>query len=100
MKICFFNVRTSDMMAMPLGITYLGGTLRENGHEVRLFDLYPMDDIKLIIEDLAENFPPDLVGYSMMTTNYNKTKELNLTLKKQFPDKIYCAGGIHRRFKS
>ena len=74
MKICFFNVRTSDMMSMPLGITYLGSVLRENGHEVRLFDLYPMDDIKLIIDDLAENFPPDFVGYSMMTTNFNKTK--------------------------
>ena len=95
MKICFFNVRTSDMMSMPLGITYLGSVLRENGHEVRLFDLYPMDDIKLIIDDLAENFPPDFVGYSMMTTNFNKTKELNTALKKQFPDKIYCAGGIH-----
>ena len=95
MKIVLVNMRTSYIMSIPFGITYLGAVLRENSHEIRLFDVYPDDNIYEIAEELVSSFQPDLVGFSVMTTNFYKAKDFASLLKKRFPDAKFCAGGIH-----
>ena len=82
-------------MSIPFGITYLGGVLRNNNHEIRLFDVYPDDNIHEITKKLESFFQPDLVGFSVMTTNFWKAKNFATLLKRKFPNAKFCAGGIH-----
>lgn len=95
MKVVLINLRTSYIMSIPFGITYLAAVLRENNHEVKLFDVYPDDNIHEIAEELEKSFLPDLIGFSVMTTNFNKAKNFASLLKKKFPCAKFCAGGIH-----
>lgn len=95
MKVVLINMRTSYIMSIPFGITYLGAVLLKNNHAVRLFDVYPDDNIYKIIEELENSFTPDLIGFSVMTTNFFKAQRLASALKGKFPNAKYCAGGIH-----
>lgn len=95
MKVVLVNMRTSYIMSIPFGITYLGAVLLKNNHEVNLFDIYPDDNLHEIIEGLAKSFSPDLIGFSVMTTNFFKTRNFAFLLKERFPYAKYCAGGIH-----
>ena len=88
-------MRTSYIMSIPFGITYLGAVLRNNNHEIRLFDVYPDDNIHEITKKLESFFQPDLVGFSVMTTNFWKAKNFATLLKRKFPNAKFCAGGIH-----
>ena len=59
---------------------------------IRLFDVYPDDNIYEIAEELESSFQPDLVGLVMTTTF---TRQDFASLLKKFPDAKFCAGGIH-----
>ena len=95
MKIVLINMRTSDIMSIPFGITYLGAVLMSNNYEVKLFDIYPDDNINEIADEITNTFSPDLIGFSVMTTNFKMTKSLALLLKERFHNAKFCAGGIH-----
>ena len=95
MKIVLINIRTSYIMSVPFGITYLGAVLRNDSHNVKLFDIYPEDDLTEIIDDIKSDFQPDLIGYSVMTTNFHRTMVINKIMKENFPNSLFCAGGIH-----
>ena len=95
MRVVLINMRTSYIMSIPFGITYLGAVLLKNNHAVRLFDVYPDDNIYKIIEELENSFTPDLIGFSVMTTNFFKAQRLASVLKGRFPNAKFCAGGIH-----
>ena len=82
-------------MSVPFGITYLGAVLRDDSHNVKLFDIYPEDDLTEIIDDIKSDFHPDLIGYSVMTTNFHRTMVINKIMKENFPNSLFCAGGIH-----
>ncbi|MDR4508715.1 MAG: B12-binding domain-containing radical SAM protein [Candidatus Brocadiaceae bacterium] len=82
-------------MSIPFGITYLGAVLLRNNHNVKLFDVYPEDNMRVIIEELEDSFPPDLIGFSVMTTNFFRTRNFAFMLKEKFPRAKFCAGGIH-----
>jgi radical SAM superfamily enzyme YgiQ (UPF0313 family) len=82
-------------MSIPFGITYLGAVLRQHNHEVRLYDVYPDDNLDDIVEELSATFVPDLIGFSVLTTNFCRTKSFASALKKHFHSAYFCAGGIH-----
>ena len=77
MNIVLINIRTSYIMSVPFGITYLGAVLRDDNHKVKLFDIYPEDDLTEIIDNIQSDFQPDLIGYSVMTTNFHRTMVIN-----------------------
>ncbi|GER94628.1 hypothetical protein A45J_2392 [hot springs metagenome] len=95
MKVVLINMRTSYIMSIPFGITYLGAVLLQKGHEVRLYDVYPDDNTDKIVQELSQNFTPDLIGFSVLTTNFHRARTFTASLKKHFPNAIFCAGGIH-----
>lgn len=94
MKVVLINMRTSYIMSIPFGITYLGAVLKEAGHDVKLFDIYPNDELNEVINDLNA-FHPDLIGFSLLTTNFHKASSFAGILKSKFPGSKFCAGGIH-----
>lgn len=95
MNIVLVNIRTSYIMSIPFGITYLGAVLVENNHKVKLFDIYPYDNVEIVIEEIKNSFSPDLIGFSVMTTNFFRAKKLCSIFKKHFSQAKFCAGGIH-----
>lgn len=79
----------------PLGAGYIGTILKENGHNVKLYDqsveFYENEDL---VKELVE-FNPDLIGFSILTATYPTSIELlNLIKKYKISCKLF-AGGIH-----
>ena len=58
--------RTSvNMPVFPLGLAYLGSSLREAGHDVAIFDLLGLEDPGPAVAGRIRAFRPDLIGVSI-----------------------------------
>jgi len=76
----------------PLGLLYIAAVAREAGHQIQFMDIDPtMIDIVPQIKE----FNPDIIGLSFLTTEYDKAKNVALTLNKEMPQSILCSGGVH-----
>lgn len=92
MKFLFLYVRTSDTAVPPFAPLYLGTVLHKAGIEVKIIDVFPSDTIDY--RDI-QNFSPDIVGFSVLTTNFKKVKETILELRQYMPKVKIVIGGIH-----
>jgi radical SAM superfamily enzyme YgiQ (UPF0313 family) len=79
----------------PLGIGYLGTLLKQQGHDVRIFDqnVEGLEDEGLL--QLVAEFQPDIAGFSVITPNYPVARQQIRKLKLLHPDLWVLAGGIH-----
>jgi radical SAM superfamily enzyme YgiQ (UPF0313 family) len=79
----------------PLGIGFLGTLLKQNGHEVRVFDqnVEGLSDEGLF--KLVAEFQPEIAGFSVITPNYPVARQQISKLKQLHPDVWVLAGGIH-----
>ncbi len=79
----------------PQGIMSLSACLKEAGHEVALAIAAQEDPIQV-----AREFEPDIVGYSVMTGSQRWYQELNLRVKAALKDKAPFSvfGGPHPTF--
>lgn len=93
MKMVFLHVKENFTPVPPTGLLYVGTILKEEGHDVRVFDVN-IKEKDSIIKKIKE-IDPDLIGFSAMTTSYAITKEFNKELKKEVPYAYYCWGGVH-----
>lgn len=79
----------------PLGLLFIAGSLRAAGHEVRVLDneaeRLPRDDIYR----LFDSFNPDVVGFSLWTSNINYESNLGRELKQRKPSLKVIVGGPH-----
>ena len=78
----------------PLGVYWLGGVLREAGHEIDILDLIATGriDVPLILERAAK---AELVGISCNTMNWPTARVVVEHIKTAYPDLIVLIGGIH-----
>ena len=60
----------------PIGLAYIAGYLNPERHDVKILDLMFSDDHLSDIQNVVGSFQPDLIGYSVMTTNFHRTMEL------------------------
>lgn len=76
----------------PLGLMYIGAVLKNAGHSVKIIDPASQDTgfIKTV-----QDFNPQIIGISIMTTSYPRAVNLLRKLREKIPDVVYCAGGIH-----
>src|SRR5579872_2950005 len=79
----------------PLGVGFLGTLLKQQGHEVRIFDqnVEGLDDTGLF--KLVADFQPHVAGFSVITPNYPVAREQIHKLKQLHPEVKVLAGGIH-----
>ncbi|OON96922.1 MAG: hypothetical protein ATN36_04640 [Epulopiscium sp. Nele67-Bin005] len=79
----------------PLGIGYIGTVLKNANHIVRIFDqsIEFQDNTKLLKELL--NFSPDVIGFSIMTSNYTNSIKILEMIKYNNLQSINFAGGVH-----
>jgi anaerobic magnesium-protoporphyrin IX monomethyl ester cyclase len=73
----------------PLGLLYLSSVLRQAGHEVRLAIAADKDPIAV-----AQEWQPDVVGYSVYTGSQSYYRHLNQRIKEAV-DVISVFGGPH-----
>ncbi len=99
MKVLFAVPRSYNPKQMyreyPLGVGFLGTILKQEGHEVHIFDQNAEganDD--LLLNEVAA-FQPAIVGFSVITPNYPVARQQMRALKLQCPDIHLIAGGIH-----
>jgi radical SAM superfamily enzyme YgiQ (UPF0313 family) len=99
MRVLFIAPRSFNPKQMyreyPLGIGYLGTLLKQEGHEVRIFDqnVQGAEDEGLL--KLAAEFDPQIAGFSVITPNYPVARQQIGKLKRLRPDMRIAAGGIH-----
>ena len=62
-----------------LGVLYIAAVLEKSGHSIQIIDLALVNDDFL---DDAVRFNPDIVGFSILTPEYLKTKNIIKRLKE------------------
>lgn len=79
----------------PLGLAAIGTVVKQKGHEVKIFDqhLKNYSNIELISELIK--YSPQIIGFSCTSLNISNSIECAKKLKRQLPDIIQVAGGIH-----
>jgi len=104
------------MVTTPMGIAYLGSTLREKGYEVELWDTVleaPYQETRitdhisrfgLTFDQIMEGVKksrPDMVGLSCIFSNqWPSVRELSKRIKAMDPDMPVICGGAHPSFLS
>lgn len=86
---------SSISIVPPLGLGYLASSLRKKGFEVNLLDFAKQG---LTVRSAAEKIikeKPRFLGISILTYNYNKTKDLIRSVKKAAPEIMIIIGGAH-----
>jgi radical SAM superfamily enzyme YgiQ (UPF0313 family) len=73
----------------PLGLLYLSSMLRRNGHQVRLAVASDHDPVAV-----AQEWQPDIVGYSVYTGAQTYYRDLNLRIKESV-EALSIFGGPH-----
>ncbi|TRZ96055.1 radical SAM protein [bacterium] len=105
----------------PIGLAYLGAVLRHAGHEVSIFDADAIqkgsdidfnDEYRRLdlyrqglnnnshlawqeIKTVIENFHPDLVGITAMTTKFGSVLKTAEVIKNSYPKLPVLVGGPH-----
>ncbi len=92
MRITLIRPRTGNTPDPPLGLMILSACAREAGHTVQIIDP-AVDDDTFINEVIA--FAPDIIGYSILTTQVSRTRSIHALIRNALPDVITVAGGIH-----
>ncbi len=92
MRITLIRPRTGNTPDPPQGLLIIATCAREAGHEIQILD--PNPDDTGVMDQIAD-FAPDLIGYSVLTTQVSRTLELQKQVRKQWPDMVTVAGGIH-----
>jgi len=99
MRVSLVNAQVLDgnNVVPPLGLMYIAAVLEKAGHQVQIFDADPEYQATMMKE--IKEFKPELIGLSFLTVAYQRAFNLCKTLKKEMPDAIYCAGGVHTTVK-
>src|SRR5690242_10580301 len=99
MKILFAVPRSFNPKQMyreyPLGVGFLGTILKQQGHEVHIFDQNAEGANDAALLKLVADFNPVAVGFSVITPNYPVARQQIRALKLKYPDLRLIAGGIH-----
>ncbi len=91
---CSFNPKQT-YREYPLGVGILSTLLQRDGHQVRIFDQNVDGPEDANLFHLVADFAPDLVGFSVITSNYPVARPQIRAIKRRFPDVEILAGGIH-----
>jgi anaerobic magnesium-protoporphyrin IX monomethyl ester cyclase len=99
MKVLFAVPRSFNPKQMyreyPLGVGFLGTILRQQGHEIRIFDQNAEAASDQALLELISEFQPTVVGFSVITPNYPVARQQMRAIKRLYPEPRIVAGGIH-----
>jgi radical SAM superfamily enzyme YgiQ (UPF0313 family) len=93
MRVVLLYFRENYTPAPPMGLLYIGTVLKKAGHQVKVIDSFPsfhQDNLKTV-----NDFNPDIIGLSVLTTGYRLASHYTGLLKEQNPNAKICWGGVH-----
>ncbi len=98
MKVLFIYPNLYAQIGFNYGVAFLSAALKRAGHETALISvneqLYPVpSDHELLTRVNAEK--PDLIGFSVVTTQFQYATEMAAKIKRAFPHVPTIIGGIH-----
>jgi len=76
----------------PLGLNYLASVLESKGYETVIYDCLPRS---YYVEDVVTQIlsqKPDIIGISIMSTNYSGAKKMSTLIKQRANVPIVCGG--------
>ena len=79
---------------IQFGISYISSYLKENGHETRLLMLSHKSPFELI-DTFVQEFKPDLVGFTSVSSEYIFVEKVGQYIKKRYPNIFLLIGGAH-----
>lgn len=107
MRIMFiYSLEDTQSLSTPMrswtsiqfGISYISSVLKTGGHETQLVVLgsnkHWRDNIKILKTSMRE-FPPHLVCFTAVASQYPFVSKIASMIKKQWPDKYLVIGGVH-----
>jgi len=65
----------------PLGLLYLSSYLSDLGHDIRVIDMRAEEMVSKNVLPIIDNFHPDLIGVSCVTTSFLSVLDLAKTIK-------------------
>jgi anaerobic magnesium-protoporphyrin IX monomethyl ester cyclase len=92
MKITLIRPRTGNTPDPPLGLMILSACATRAGYSVQILD--PNHDDTVFLRDVL-SFKPDIVGYSLLTTQISRARSIHAMIRAALRDCITIAGGIH-----
>ena len=92
------RVHIENIEAPPIGLHYLGAILKDQGHEVELFNWHDARDKPYIIQEALSTIKPDLIGFSIFHANRWGGIQLAKIFKEHFPEVPIVFGGIGATF--
>jgi len=92
MKVLLIPVRRDFARFLPLGVAYLAAFLEREGYDVKVYDESPNSQP---LRNFLEEFRPDIVGISCMTSTYEKSRQFAKEVKKYNSQIPVVFGGIH-----
>ncbi len=87
-----------DVVAMPIGIYYLGAVLMENHYDVEILNWSNINETPEKIEDILKNKAPDIIGFSVLQANRWGAVEIAKIAKRINPDVNIIFGGVSATF--
>ncbi|MFH1478132.1 MAG: radical SAM protein [Verrucomicrobiota bacterium] len=86
------KISAGNYCSFPLGLGYIASYLRQAGHEVRLFDPEPSGmPLKIMFQQLDE-FCPDVVGITSVTSNFMLARQIGMDVKQQLGCRVIMGG--------
>jgi len=80
-------------VAPPVGLGYLGATLRQGGHDVRVLDNRLLHQSEAVLWDTVANWKPDVIGFSAFSYELDTVLRLAAEVRRRAPGTKILAGG-------
>lgn len=88
----------SETPSPPLGLSYLAGALSAAGVEVKLLDLVVFPYSRAMLQNLLEDFRPQMVGLTAVTMTFDMAMGVTKDIKDINPAIMTVIGGPHVSF--
>ena len=96
MKILLISAPKFNVTSIaPLGVGYIASILEREGYKVDLLPLTRRRTTFKEIIDKIDQFKPEIIGHTVLSCTFLKSKTLISNLKKRYPQIIFMVGGPH-----
>ena len=77
----------------PLGLMYIGATLKKAGHEPKIHDCAPDHKDLHLLQRTLRDWKPDFIGISIIITELEEMKKIMRIIRKILPEVPVTFGG-------
>jgi len=82
-----------QVITQPMGLMYIGATLKRVGHEPKIHDCCRDSDDLHELRRIIISWKPDFIGISIIVTEIENTKKIMMAIRQIMPDVPVTFGG-------